>query len=195
MIIRKLFKFEAAHIVRNCSTERCKNNIHGHSFKLEVFIHSNKLDRAGMVIDFSLLKPWIGKFIDLFDHTYILWSKEPEGFKDKIKSISDRWIELPFSPSAENLALMFHFWIEKILLNTEFNNGECCVEVKSIRVHETDTGYAETENNEMLVRDMDQYPLCSYHCSTELQEAAFHEILSKITTETPFINHPPKQQI
>ncbi|MBP8064536.1 MAG: 6-carboxytetrahydropterin synthase QueD, partial [Acinetobacter sp.] len=31
MIIRKLFKFENAHVVRNCTSDRCKRSIHGHS--------------------------------------------------------------------------------------------------------------------------------------------------------------------
>lgn len=30
MLIRKLFKFENAHIVRGCSTRRCSHSIHGH---------------------------------------------------------------------------------------------------------------------------------------------------------------------
>jgi 6-pyruvoyltetrahydropterin/6-carboxytetrahydropterin synthase len=43
MIIRKQFKFEGAHIVRNCTTRRCKKSIHGHSYVVEVFFTSNKL--------------------------------------------------------------------------------------------------------------------------------------------------------
>ncbi|HCN16273.1 MAG TPA: 6-carboxytetrahydropterin synthase QueD, partial [Moraxellaceae bacterium] len=34
MRIRKLFKFENAHIVRNCSSDRCKYSIHGHSYQI-----------------------------------------------------------------------------------------------------------------------------------------------------------------
>ena len=52
MVIRKLFKFEGAHIVRNCSSHRCRENIHGHSYIVEVFITSDKLDRGYMVMDF-----------------------------------------------------------------------------------------------------------------------------------------------
>ena len=46
MIIRKLFKFEGAHVVRNCSSVRCRENIHGHSYVVEVFIESDRLDRG-----------------------------------------------------------------------------------------------------------------------------------------------------
>ena len=67
MVIRKLFRFEAAHIVRDCSTDRCRENIHGHSFIVELFLQSNTLDNAGMVYDFGLLKGTVKSFIDAFD--------------------------------------------------------------------------------------------------------------------------------
>jgi len=53
LIIRKLFKFENAHIVRECSTLRCSKNIHGHSYKVEVLLESNYLDmdRWYMILD------------------------------------------------------------------------------------------------------------------------------------------------
>ncbi|MBY0444649.1 MAG: 6-carboxytetrahydropterin synthase, partial [Burkholderiales bacterium] len=44
MLIRKLFKFENAHIVRNCSSERCRSSIHGHSYRVEVLLEANALD-------------------------------------------------------------------------------------------------------------------------------------------------------
>ena len=56
MIIGKLFEFENAHIVRSCSSKRCKYSIHGHSYKLELELESSFLDNAGMVYDFGLLK-------------------------------------------------------------------------------------------------------------------------------------------
>lgn len=180
MIIRKLFKFEAAHIVRDCSTERCKKSIHGHSFKVEVFLRSDQLDRAGMVMDFSLLKPVVGKFIDCFDHTYMFWSEESDEFKQKIQSLSDRWIELPFSPSAEYLSLMFHFWIQRIIDNTEFSNGEGRIQVKCIRVHETDTGYAETECDEALVKNMCRFPLESYRFSDTIRKESLDDIYQSL---------------
>ena len=38
MLIRKLYGFENAHIVRNCSSDRCRRSIHGHSYKVEVIL-------------------------------------------------------------------------------------------------------------------------------------------------------------
>ena len=56
MIIRKLFKFENAHIVRGCSSTRCRSSIHGHSYKVELLFESDFLDDGHMVYDFGLMK-------------------------------------------------------------------------------------------------------------------------------------------
>ena len=143
MIIRKKFKFEGAHIVRDCSSDRCKKSLHGHSYVVEVFLTSSKLDFGQMIYDFGLTKGTIKDIVDSFDHAYAMWDKESDEFKSFIKSNSDRYIEMPVSPSAECFALTFLFIIDKILNATEFKNGEGEVKVHSVRVHETETGYAE----------------------------------------------------
>lgn len=144
MIIRKKFKFEGAHIVRDCSSDRCKKSLHGHSYIVEVFFTSQGLDNGGMVMDFGLMKKTISDFIDSFDHCYSLWNREKDDFKSFIKNQSARWVEMPVTPSAEMYSLMFFYVIDKIVKNTVFQNGECQVELYSVRVHETETGYAES---------------------------------------------------
>lgn len=143
MIIRKQFKFEGAHIVRNCSSDRCKKSIHGHSYIVEVFLESSKLDHGGMVMDFGLLKGSVSDLVDSFDHAYSVWSKENEDFRGFIQENSDRYVIMPVSPSAENYALMLAYLIHRIIEHTVFKNGEGDVHLKSVRVHETATGYAE----------------------------------------------------
>ncbi len=142
MIIRKSFKFEGSHIVRNCSSEKCKHNIHGHSYIVEVFIHSNKLDKGYMVLDFILLDK-VKEFIESFDHSYSLWSQEADDFKKFIYQYNKRVAEIPASPSAEGYALMFFYALDKILNNMIYKNGEGNIKLHSVRVHETATGYAE----------------------------------------------------
>jgi len=149
MLIRKLFKFEGAHIVRDCSSERCKKSIHGHSYKVEVFFTSNGLDNGQMVMDFGLMKGTIKDLIDSFDHAYSMWDREKEDFKEFMKDNSCRWIQMPVSPSAEQYSLMLLYIIDKIVQSTHFTNGEKDVEVYSVRVHETDTGYAESFRNDL----------------------------------------------
>lgn len=155
MIIRKKFKFEGAHIVRNCSTNRCKKSIHGHSYEVEVFFTSNKLDNGFMILDFGLTKKHIKNIIDSFDHAYSFWSEESVEFKNFFKENSERWIEMPLSPSAEVYSLMFLKLIDKILKNTKLLNGEGDVYVSSVRVHETKTGYAEAFVSDMDIIEFD----------------------------------------
>lgn len=144
MKIRKLFRFEAAHIVRGCSTVRCRKNIHGHSFRVELILQAHVLDSAGMVMDFGRLKCRIGAFFDAFDHSYMIWAGDKSELVRFIRNENERWVEFPFSPSAENLALFFHVIVQGILNNMVPVNGESEVNVFSVRVHETETGWAET---------------------------------------------------
>ncbi len=143
MIIRKLFKFENAHIVRNCSTERCRASLHGHSYKVEVLLESNFLDHGQMIYDFGLMKQNMKDIIDSFDHAVTLWSDDDEAYiKDMIKH-SDRYVILPVSPSAEQFSRVIFLLIEALLKLTTCINGEKEVVLHSIIVHETNTGYAQ----------------------------------------------------
>ncbi len=143
MIIRKLFKFENAHIVRNCSTDRCKHSIHGHSYKVEVLLSSNYLDNGQMVYDFGLVKQSIYRIIDAFDHAITLWQDDDAGYIEFAKKFSKRWIILPVSPSAEQFSRVIFLLVDEMLSRINFSNGEREVVLHSIIVHETDTGYAQ----------------------------------------------------
>lgn len=152
MIIRKKFSFEGAHIVRNCSTKRCRSSAHGHSYVVEVFMKSSGLDNGMMVYDFGLMKGTIKEVIDAFDHTYVAWTQEEDEFREFMKKHSERYIELPVSPSAESLSLILLGMIRNVMSLTQGVNGEKDVEVFSVRVHETTTGYAQSfvEDLQML---------------------------------------------
>ena len=143
MIIRKLYKFENAHIVRNCTSRRCSRSIHGHSYKVEVKLSSNFLDNGEMVMDFGLMKLYIKDIIDSFDHAITLWNKDNKEYIEFAKKFSERWVILPVNPSAEQFSRVFFLIIDRILELMEFNNGEREVKLHSVIVHETDTGYAE----------------------------------------------------
>ncbi|MEI7523467.1 MAG: 6-carboxytetrahydropterin synthase [Mariniphaga sp.] len=143
MIIRKKFRFEGAHIVRNCTSQRCRENIHGHSYEVEVFLKSDHLDNGFMVIDFVLLNT-VAEFIHSFDHAFTLWDKELDEVKGAIYRINARVAEIPVSPSAEGYALLFYFVINQIISNVKLVNGEKNVRLHAVRVHETLSGYAES---------------------------------------------------
>jgi 6-pyruvoyltetrahydropterin/6-carboxytetrahydropterin synthase len=159
MLIRKLFKFENAHIVRNCSTRRCSENLHGHSYKVEVLLESNYLDNGQMVYDFGLTKRYIKEMIDSFDHAITLWSGDDEAYREAMKKYSSRWVELPVSPSAEQFCRVIYLMVERVLACTEMQNGEREVKLHSIIVHETDTGYAQGFKEDAHSELMGRIPL------------------------------------
>lgn len=149
MIIRKEFRVESAHIVRNCTSHRCSHSIHGHSAVVELFFESDQLDNAQMVVDFGLMKTSIKQFIDSMDHCYLLCSKDKPEFKEFIVKECDRYIILPFNPSAEMLSLYIFRNVKNILELTNFANGESNVKLKAVRYHETTTGYAECSEEDL----------------------------------------------
>lgn len=151
MEIRKLFKVENAHVVRNCSTSKCSESIHGHSVKIELVLEGSKLDDAGMLYDFGLLKEGpIGDFIDSLDHCYLLCSKDNKDFRNMIKNNSSRWIEFPFNPTAECMAIFIHVFVNKILDHIIPSNNEGPIHCSQVIYHETDTGYAKATDKDAV---------------------------------------------
>ncbi|MBK7299845.1 MAG: 6-carboxytetrahydropterin synthase [Agitococcus sp.] len=143
MLIRKLFRFENAHIVRNCSSQRCSRSIHGHSYQIEIILEAHALDNGQMVYDFGLLKGHIKDLIDSFDHAIAFWDKDEAEYIDYCKKFSARWISLPVSPSAEQFSRVFFVLVDAMLKQTTMQNGEADVVLHSVIVHETQTGYAQ----------------------------------------------------
>lgn len=199
MLIRKLFKFEGAHIVRNCSSERCKKSIHGHSYVVEVFFTSKGLDNGQMVMDFGLMKGTIKDLVDSFDHAYSLWDKETQEFQQFMHEHSDRWISMPVSPSAEAYSLMLLYIIDKMVEATEFNNGEKEVQVHSVRVHETTTGYAESFREDLSWFNYKLEDIVfSDAIKNEWKNSKMYDELISYTNNKgtkPFINEAVTQQV
>lgn len=160
MLIRKLFKFENAHVVRNCTSDRCKRSIHGHSYKVELLLKASKLDHGQMVYDFGLLKGVIKDLFDSFDHAICFWENDDSQYIDACQTFSARWISLPVSSSAEQFSRIFFYLAQQVLQSTVTQNGEGDVEVYSVIVHETDTGYAQSfiediQNEQMGILSLD----------------------------------------
>ena len=128
MIIRKTFKAEIAHRVVNAYTERCRG-LHGHSYIFEIFLEG-ELDKTGMVMDFSEVKDRIGEYMDNYDHSLMIWIEDKE-LVDLASKLSDRVIFTSYNLTAESMAKQIYKDIKEF------------IPVKSVRVHETATGYAE----------------------------------------------------
>ncbi|WP_438392049.1 6-pyruvoyl trahydropterin synthase family protein [Caballeronia sp. DA-9] len=143
MLIRKLFSFEGAHVVRHASSHRCAWSIHGHSYRVEIILEADALDHGQMVYDFGLLKGEVREIVDAFDHTLVFWDHDNPAYIDMCRGYSQRWIALPVSPSAEQLSREFFVLVDAVICAMPMRNGEADVTVQSVIVHETATGYAQ----------------------------------------------------
>jgi len=58
--------FDAAHYLREYQG-KCEN-MHGHRFEVVVTLEAQTLDKAGMAFDFTVLKQYLEKILDTYDH-------------------------------------------------------------------------------------------------------------------------------
>lgn len=196
MHIRKLFKFENAHIVRNCTSDRCSRSIHGHSYKVELILQANALDNGQMVYDFGLLKSHIKELIDSFDHAITFWDRDDSEYIRACKVFSARWVSLPVSPSAEQFSRVIFYWASEILKNTQMQNGEADVSVYSVIVHETDTGYAQCFYEDIINPKMGVLNLGDFEFSEQIKsEWSDPKMFEKLKRGEKFINPLPLKQI
>lgn len=61
--------FDAAHALRNYHGP-CEN-LHGHTWKVQVFLQGNQLNEIGMLEDFKNMKQMLADILKEFDHTLL----------------------------------------------------------------------------------------------------------------------------
>jgi 6-pyruvoyltetrahydropterin/6-carboxytetrahydropterin synthase len=68
MIIYKEFTFDSAHYLPNVpGTHKC-HSMHGHTYKITVFLEGKLVEELGWVEDFSHLKSVVQPIIRIVDH-------------------------------------------------------------------------------------------------------------------------------
>jgi 6-pyruvoyltetrahydropterin/6-carboxytetrahydropterin synthase len=67
--IFKEFVFAAAHRIPD-HPGKCQK-LHGHNYRVRVFLRSDELDKLGMVLDFAELKALLQRIAGPFDHQVI----------------------------------------------------------------------------------------------------------------------------
>ena len=189
MVIRKLFKFENAHIVRKCTSRRCRESVHGHSYKAEILLQSNFLDNGHMVYDFGLMKRYIKDIVDSFDHSISIWKDDNPEYIENMQKFSERWILLPVSPSAEQLSRVLFVLIDRFLQLNQMVNGEKEVKLNSVIVHETDTGYAQAFREDAYNENMGKIVISDITFSDAIQsEWSDRELYTKLLKGISFQN-------
>lgn len=137
--VETVVSFEAAHRLYDVATysEECRDNIHGHSYKVKVVVGREKLNDAGMVVDFKLLKKLIREEIeDKYDHSCILRTIDP--LATPIRENCKKVILVSDNPTAEWMAEEFWFRLTSKLLD-ELDSE---LKVLSVSVQETENNIA-----------------------------------------------------
>ena len=67
--LKILTHFAAAHQLTMVA-KQCEN-LHGHNWKVEVCVAGEKLNDAGVLIDFGELKSYLAEIIDELDHKFL----------------------------------------------------------------------------------------------------------------------------
>ena len=111
LVIRS--SFAAAHCLIHYQGD-CEN-LHGHNWKVELAVIARELDKAGLGIDFKILKAETNSFLKTLDHKYL---NELTPFVD-------------LSPSSENIARYLYYE-----LGRKFNNEN--IKVEMVTVWESD---------------------------------------------------------
>lgn len=98
--------FSAAHALRNYSG-KCEN-LHGHNWRVKARVEGDKLDEAGMLIDFGVLKKKLNAILDNeLDHRHL----------------NDLDIFAGASPSSENIARFIYDRLAAELAEYMVENG------------------------------------------------------------------------
>jgi 6-pyruvoyltetrahydropterin/6-carboxytetrahydropterin synthase len=109
--------FSAAHRLENFYG-KCEA-LHGHNWKVEVFLKGDKLDEAGLLQDFAVVKGRTRELLEEVDHKYL----------NELPAFSQQ------NPSSENLAFFLYERLSAVL-------NRDGVRVSRVNVWESDTSCA-----------------------------------------------------
>lgn len=149
MMISKTIEIDMGHRVPNHKS-KCRN-LHGHRYKIEVFVDGNvKTEKGssdeGMVIDFGDLKDVMVEVIDKrYDHGIVLSTNDR--FAEKIRDFGLKTILTEDIPTAENLAKLWFFELEPAL---DFRK----IKLEGVKVWETPTSTAIFTLNDAIKAEL-----------------------------------------
>jgi len=115
--VKIVTQFAAAHRLENFYG-KCES-LHGHNWKVEVFLAGKDLDATGLLLDFGVVKARTKEVLEEIDHKYL---NELAAFQDR-------------NPSSENLAFYLFGRLEAMFTDDR-------VKVCRVNVWESDTSCA-----------------------------------------------------
>ncbi len=112
MEIYKEFMIEAAHRLPNVPEGHKCGRLHGHSFKVTIYIAGEIDEEAGWVIDFADIKQAFKPLYSQLDHYYL---NEIDGLENPTSEVMARWIWHRLQPELPQLS--------KVVINETCTSG------------------------------------------------------------------------
>ena len=89
MEIWKEFTFDAAHVLPNVPEGHKCRRLHGHTYRVRIYVSGEPDDRVGWVMDFGDIKAAFEPILDRLDHYYL---NDIEGLENPTAEVLARWI-------------------------------------------------------------------------------------------------------
>ena len=100
MQIYKEFQIEAAHLLPNLPAEHKCRRLHGHSFRITIYIEDILDETLGWLMDFADLGRAFQPVFDRLDHRFL---NEVEGLENPTSENIARWVWRELKPSLQRL--------------------------------------------------------------------------------------------
>lgn len=101
MEIFKVFTIEAAHRLPNLPAEHKCRRLHGHSFRIEVYVEGPVTAQEGWVRDFADIGRAFQPLYERLDHRYL---NEIEGLENPTSEMLARWVWARLKPGLPQLS-------------------------------------------------------------------------------------------
>lgn len=112
MEIYKEFDFEAAHRLPNVPPGHKCARLHGHSFRIRVYVRGPVHPHTGWVMDFGDIKAAVRPLVERLDHYYL---NEVDGLENPTSENLARWVWRRLKPALPGLS--------KVVINETCTSG------------------------------------------------------------------------
>ena len=101
MEIWKELTFEAAHLLPNLPDGHKCRRLHGHSYRVRVYVRGDPDPKLGWVVDFADIKQACAPIVAQLDHYYL---NEIEGLENPTSEVLAKWIWDRLKPELPRLS-------------------------------------------------------------------------------------------
>jgi len=125
------------------------NLIHGYALQFEFTFGGNQLDDRNWIVDFGGLKPLKTWLAEMFDHTYLVATNDPE--LETFKMLDEKGLidlRMVGGTGCELFAEMAFDKADEIV--KELTDGRCWVQKVTVREHEANSATVELNDHQKV---------------------------------------------